>query len=653
MAIVSADVSGPSDAELIESVRSGETSAYGSLYERHVNAAYNLARQLTRSSSEADDLVAEAFAKVLDSLKVGRGPDEAFRAYLLTTLRNTAYDKTRRDRKLQLADDVSEVASAEMVSIPFQDTAVSGLERSLAAKAFATLPERWQAVLWHTEIEGQSPAEIAPILGLTANGVSALAYRAREGLRQAYLQVHLAESTAVRCKATVDRLGAWTRGGLSKRETAQVEAHLDECARCRALAAELADVNGSLRVVLAPLVLGVGAAGYLATVGAGTAKAAVVVGAAASAAAAGTATGAGTAASGSTSAGGAAGAASSLPRQVLGVAASTAALGVAVAVALTSGGTAPIPAIAAPPPAASRPAPPAPAPPPAAPKPQPSPNPPPASATPTPTPTPPTTVAPSTTTPAPGKSNLAASAPPNSVTLVPGGSPVELPITVRNTGNGTSDPITMALSLPSGVTASLANSAISPNTASSDQASPRALPRSQPVSCTGGHGSIQCSTATGLAPNQSLTVTFELAASPQAAGGQITGTISAGTEVNIQLGTVDVQVNQVDAIDLTATAYHGFWGYRIETTMTNSGTHSGTATLTITAPRHGWLSTPKPCQRAGNQVICTVNLAPGERFAVTVWVHGWWWHNDNVQLNADLGSAHRQVNVPLVSWWPK
>ncbi|MFC0071099.1 sigma-70 family RNA polymerase sigma factor, partial [Umezawaea endophytica] len=269
MATVPADVQGPSDAELIGSVRGGKIDAYGELYERHVSAAYNLARQLTRSPAEADDLVSEAFAKVLDTLRGGRGPDTAFRAYLLTALRHTAYDKTRRDKKVELSDDVSAVSGvpAEAVSVPFSDTAVAGLERSMAAQAFAKLPERWQTVLWHTEIEGQSPAEVAPLLGLTANGVSALAYRAREGLRQAYLQVHLTETTSDRCRATVDKLGAWTRGGLSKRETTQVEAHLDECDRCRALAAELVDVNGSLRAIVAPLVLGIGVTGYLAAAG--------------------------------------------------------------------------------------------------------------------------------------------------------------------------------------------------------------------------------------------------------------------------------------------------------------------------------------------------------------------------------------------------
>jgi RNA polymerase sigma factor (sigma-70 family) len=321
-----AEVPGPSDAELIDEVRSGEISSYGTLYERHVTAAHNLARQLSRSAAESDDLVSEAFSRVLDTLRAGRGPDVAFRAYLLTALRHVAYDRTHRDRRLELAEDVTEVSGidTEKISLQFKDTAVAGLERELAARAFAKLPERWQAVLWHTEIEGQSPAEVAPLMGLSPNGVSSLAYRAREGLRQAYLQVHLAETTAERCRATVDKLGAWTRGGLSKRESTQVDAHLDECAQCRALAAELADVNGALRLIIAPLVLGAGTVGYLTLAGKAAGTAAAVgagVGGAAAGAAAGKA---------------AAGAAAGVPRQLLGVGGAAAAVVAALLIALAS-----------------------------------------------------------------------------------------------------------------------------------------------------------------------------------------------------------------------------------------------------------------------------------------------------------------------------
>ena len=303
-----AENGGPSDAELITAVRGGDTEAYAQLYRRHVASARQLARQLTRSATDLDDLVAEAFAKVLDTLRGGGGPDTAFRAYLLTTLRNTLYDRVRRDRRLELSDDMSR----HDPGVPWVDTAVAGLESSLAARAFARLPERWQTVLWHTEVEQETPAQVAPLLGLTPNGVAALAYRAREGLRQAYLQEHLADVGADGCRYTVERLGAWARGALSARERSRVDEHLAGCDRCRLLAAELAEVNGGLRGILAPLLLGAPlAAAYLASVGseaaagaaAGAAAAgAGVVGTGAGAAGAGAA-GAGTAAAGAGTAG--------------------------------------------------------------------------------------------------------------------------------------------------------------------------------------------------------------------------------------------------------------------------------------------------------------------------------------------------------------
>src|SRR5699024_9970697 len=296
-------------------------------------SAYNMAPQLANSPAETDDLVCDAFAKVLDTLRAGKGPDSSFRAYLLTALRHTAYDKTRKDGRVDLTEDMGDAGGevGAALTVPFSDTAMSGFERSMAAKAFARLPERWQAVLWHTEIEQQSAAEVAPILGLTSNGVSALAYRAREGLRQAYLQVHLAETEAERCRATAERLGAWTRSGLSKRERNQVESHLDDCDHCRALAAELADVNGALRGVVAPLVLGGAALAYLAAAGAG--KATAATGATSGAAAAGAA------APGGPRAGAAAGAATVTGRRgSAGVATPAVARVAAAALAATAGG---------------------------------------------------------------------------------------------------------------------------------------------------------------------------------------------------------------------------------------------------------------------------------------------------------------------------
>ena len=136
----SAEAPGPSDAELITAVRSGDKAAFGPLYLRHVGAARALARQMTRDPNEAEDLVSEAFAKVLSVVQGGGGPDVAFRAYLLTALRRNAYDRTRAGSRVTISDDLTPYDPG----VPFVDPALEGLEKShrrpcvhLAARAVA------------------------------------------------------------------------------------------------------------------------------------------------------------------------------------------------------------------------------------------------------------------------------------------------------------------------------------------------------------------------------------------------------------------------------------------------------------------------------------------------------------------------------------
>jgi RNA polymerase sigma factor (sigma-70 family) len=254
---LSAEPLPPSDADLITASRTGDAAAYDTLYRRHVAVAHGLARQLVRGQAEADDVVAETFAKVLDLLRRGGGPDGAFRPYLLTAVRRAAYDRHRAEHRQVVTDEVE----AFDRGVPFADPAVADLERTMIARAFASLPERWQAVLWHTEIKGARPAEVASLLGLSANGVAALAYRAREGLRQAYLQMHLSGSARDECRPVAARLGPYVRGGLAKRDAAMVAGHLDQCADCRRVFAELGDVNLVLKGIVVPIVLGPAAIG--------------------------------------------------------------------------------------------------------------------------------------------------------------------------------------------------------------------------------------------------------------------------------------------------------------------------------------------------------------------------------------------------------
>jgi RNA polymerase sigma factor (sigma-70 family) len=269
-----------SDAALIAATRTGDQDAAAELYDRHAGAAWVVARQYTDSAADADDVVADAFEAVAGALGRGDGPEVAFRAYLFTVVRRVATAR-RQDGSEQPADEIANLEPGTALAGTADDPALAGLDGGVVARAFHTLPQRWQAVLWHTEVEELTPAEIAPLLGLTATGVAALAPRASEALRQAYLQQHLAHPATESCAALAGKLDGYLRDSLSARGTRRVEEHLDGCDECRTLVLELQDVSHGMRSVVAPLVLGMaglGALAYVLPVGGGVPAGVAAVG---------------------------------------------------------------------------------------------------------------------------------------------------------------------------------------------------------------------------------------------------------------------------------------------------------------------------------------------------------------------------------------
>jgi RNA polymerase sigma factor (sigma-70 family) len=235
------DVAKPRDAELIEAVRRGDGAAYGQLYERHLHAARRAAGALAATPAEREDLVAEAFARLLRILRAGGGPGEEFRPYLITTMRNVLISWRRRDSVVSVMADVPEIRPATGPEV-----VVDGrLHAELAAEAFARLPERWRFVLYRTEVEGESPAKVASSLGMTANGVAALAYRAREGLRQAYLDQYVPSKAREDCRGAGE-LAGWVRGRFAPLKMRRISAHLAACPNCHEIATDLERLNQEL-----------------------------------------------------------------------------------------------------------------------------------------------------------------------------------------------------------------------------------------------------------------------------------------------------------------------------------------------------------------------------------------------------------------------
>ncbi|MEA3057143.1 MAG: large repetitive protein, partial [Actinomycetota bacterium] len=247
------------DAVLVDRVVAGFEGDFEELYKRHAGTAWRVAQSVTGNAHDAADAVAEAFARVFQAVKSGRLTDtSAFRSYLLTATRNASLDQLRRGGKSRPTDN-DDLDLVEL-SAPTPGDAVEGAgDAAMIAEAFRNLPERWRSVLWLTEVEGIATKDVADQLGISANGAAQLAVRARAGLRERFLQAHLKATTDPDCRFTVDRLGAYVGGGLAPRDLAKVDQHLAGCATCREKKEELEDLGSSLRRIILPLPLLLGA----------------------------------------------------------------------------------------------------------------------------------------------------------------------------------------------------------------------------------------------------------------------------------------------------------------------------------------------------------------------------------------------------------
>lgn len=192
------DDNAPPDATLLAAVRGGDLGAGELLFRRHAEPVRRIAAGWGVQPAERDDLVAEAFTCVLAVVRAGGGPRDNLRPYLVVTMRNLAARWGRHRLRVQPHAEVPGTGAVEGAD----ERVLRRSSDQLVRSALHTLPVRWRTVLWSMVAEGRTPAELAPVLGVSPNGVAALACRARRGLRQAYLQAE-AEAGAGREKPVV------------------------------------------------------------------------------------------------------------------------------------------------------------------------------------------------------------------------------------------------------------------------------------------------------------------------------------------------------------------------------------------------------------------------------------------------------------------
>ena len=161
----------------------------------HLNAAYNLARWLTRSDQDAQDIVQEACLRAFKFFEGLRG--EETRAWLLAIVRNTAYTWMRQNREHAQSSSIDEAFHDcnEEGSATLLDQADSNPEAILARaddkrllnQALEQLPVEFREVLVLRELEDLSYKEISIIASIPIGTVMSRLARGR-GLLLKYLE---------------------------------------------------------------------------------------------------------------------------------------------------------------------------------------------------------------------------------------------------------------------------------------------------------------------------------------------------------------------------------------------------------------------------------------------------------------------------------
>lgn len=145
----------------------------------HLDAAYNLARWLTRNEADAEDVVQEAYLRAFKFFGGFHG--ENSRAWLLTIVRNTSYTWLQQNRAHELTTEFDE----EIHSIESDNPETMLLERAdraLLKQALEELPVEFREVVVMRELEGLSYKEIAGMIDVPIGTVMSRLARARKRL---------------------------------------------------------------------------------------------------------------------------------------------------------------------------------------------------------------------------------------------------------------------------------------------------------------------------------------------------------------------------------------------------------------------------------------------------------------------------------------
>ena len=152
------------------------------------NELYRLALRITLNPAESEDIVQETMIKVWNRRDQWDQID-SIEAFCLTICRNLALDKMKRmDNQSQSLNEGEHDAPDNSYTSNPEEQAMQQDRIALIRRLIDSLPEKQRSVMQLRDFEGKSYKEIANIMAISEDQVKVNIFRARQAIRQKYLE---------------------------------------------------------------------------------------------------------------------------------------------------------------------------------------------------------------------------------------------------------------------------------------------------------------------------------------------------------------------------------------------------------------------------------------------------------------------------------
>ena len=164
-------------------VKDGKKEYFERVMVPYLNAAYNLARWMTRNEHDAEDVVQEAYMRAFTAVD-GFRSDGNSRAWILAIVRNTCLTWLQRNRLKEVVTATNEELDTKAdACLDPEQLLILKSRRDLFKKALEELPLHYREILILREMEDLSYKAIAQIADIPVGTVMSRLARARKCLQ--------------------------------------------------------------------------------------------------------------------------------------------------------------------------------------------------------------------------------------------------------------------------------------------------------------------------------------------------------------------------------------------------------------------------------------------------------------------------------------